>query len=211
MTAYIVRRLLFAIPILLGVNVITFALFFLVNTPDDMARMQLGAKRVTPEAIQNWKHERGYDKPLLYNAQAPGASKLTDTIFYEKSLRMFVFDFGRADDGRDIAREIRLRMGPSLAVAVPSFVIGLLVYIARVLASIVLAADYPVPDRGEIGDHLVHRHHVAQVDVDIVQEDLVRELAALAHALARHDHVKAVGRVPAGRIDAVAQIGRAHV
>ena len=118
MSAYILRRLLFAIPILIGVNVITFALFFLVNTPDDMARMQLGAKRVTPEAIANWKHERGYDKPLLYNSAAPGLGKLTETIFYEKSLRMFVFDFGRADDGRDIAREIRLRMGPSLAVEI---------------------------------------------------------------------------------------------
>src|ERR1041385_7133143 len=106
MLAYIVRRVLYAIPILVGVNVITFALFFLVNTPDDIARMQLGVKRVTPEAITAWKRERGYDKPLLYNTGAPGVAKLTDTIFYEKSLRMFLFDFGRADDGRDIAREI---------------------------------------------------------------------------------------------------------
>ena len=52
-------------PILIGVNLITFALFFFVNTPDDIARMQLGQKRVTPEAIQHWKQERGYDKPLL--------------------------------------------------------------------------------------------------------------------------------------------------
>ena len=59
MTAYIIRRLLYAVPILLGVNVITFALFFLVNTPDDMARMQLGVKRVTPEAIAKWKAESG--------------------------------------------------------------------------------------------------------------------------------------------------------
>ena len=51
MIAYIIRRLLYAIPILIGVNVITFGLFFMVNTPDDMARMQLGVKRVTPEAI----------------------------------------------------------------------------------------------------------------------------------------------------------------
>ena len=48
MTAYIVRRALYAIPILIGVNIFTFALFFFVNTPDDMARMQLGLKRVTP-------------------------------------------------------------------------------------------------------------------------------------------------------------------
>ncbi len=142
MSAYILRRLLLAIPILIGVNVITFALFFLVNTPDDMARMQLGAKRVTPEAIANWKNERGYDKPLLYNATAPGIEKLTDTIFYEKSLRMFVFDFGRADDGRDIAREIRLRMGPSLAVALPVFLVGLLFYVTFALGVAFFRATY---------------------------------------------------------------------
>ena len=71
MLAYIVRRLLYAIPILIGVNVITFALFFVVNSPDDMARVHLGVKRVTPEAITRWKQERGYDRPLLYNAEAP--------------------------------------------------------------------------------------------------------------------------------------------
>ena len=37
MLAYLVRRLLYALPILIGVNVITFALFFIVNTPDAMA------------------------------------------------------------------------------------------------------------------------------------------------------------------------------
>ena len=57
MLAYIVRRVLYAIPILIGVNLITFVLFFVVNTPDDMARMHLGAKRVTPEAIEKWKQE----------------------------------------------------------------------------------------------------------------------------------------------------------
>jgi len=72
MFAYIVRRVLYAIPILIGVNLITFALFFVVNTPDDMARMQLGTKRVTPDAIAKWKAERGYDKPLLYNEAAAG-------------------------------------------------------------------------------------------------------------------------------------------
>ena len=99
MFAYIVRRLLYAPLILIGVNLLTFALFFVVNTPDDMARMQLGAKRVTPEAIERWKVERGYDKPLLFDGAADGVQKLTNTIFFEKSLRMFVFDFGRADDG----------------------------------------------------------------------------------------------------------------
>ena len=133
MLAYVIRRLLYAIPILLGVNLFTFALFFVVNTPDDMARMQLGVKRVTPEAIQKWKAERGYDKPLVWNAAAAGSAALTDTILFSKSVRMFVGDFGRADDGRDIAREIGTRMGPSLAIAVPTFVLGLFVAISFAL------------------------------------------------------------------------------
>jgi len=133
MIAYIVRRVLYAIPILIGVNLITFALFFVVNTPDDMARMQLGAKRVTTEAIEKWKADRGYDKPLLYNEAADGLGKLTDTIFYEKSVRLFVFDFGVADDGRDIGHEIATRMWPSLAIAVPVFLIGLAVNISFAL------------------------------------------------------------------------------
>ncbi|UCV10531.1 ABC transporter permease [Dechloromonas denitrificans] len=133
MLAYIIRRLLYAIPILIGVNLVTFALFFVVNTPDDMARMQLGVKRVTPEAIQKWKVERGYDKPLLINSAAAGLSTVTETIFFEKSARMFAGDFGRAEDGRDIAREIASRMGPSLAIALPTFILGLLVSISFAL------------------------------------------------------------------------------
>ena len=133
MLAYIVRRLLYAIPILIGVNLLTFALFFVVNTPDDMARMQLGVKRVTPEAIEKWKAERGYDKPLLIKSAAFGLSTVTDTIFFQKSARMFVGDFGRAEDGRDIAREIGARMGPSLAIALPTFILGLFVTVSFAL------------------------------------------------------------------------------
>ncbi|MCK6406078.1 MAG: ABC transporter permease [Rhodocyclaceae bacterium] len=133
MLAYIVRRLLYAIPILIGVNLITFALFFVVNTPDDMARMQLGVKRVTPEAIDKWKAERGYDKPLFWNGETAGAGKVTETIFFQKSALMFAGDFGRAEDGRDIAREIRTRMVPSLAIALPTFLLGLFVTVSFAL------------------------------------------------------------------------------
>ena len=133
MLAYLIRRLIYAIPILLGVNLITFALFFVVNTPDDMARMHLGAKRVSPDAIQKWKADRGYDKPLLWNSDAKGAAQISDTVFFTKSVRMFTGDFGRADDGRDIAREIRMRMGPSLAIAVPTFVLGILAAVSFAL------------------------------------------------------------------------------
>lgn len=127
MIAYLVRRLLYALPILVGVNVLTFFLFFVVNSPDDMARLHLGVKRVTAEAIEKWKAERGYDRPLFWNAPEPGFAALTETIFFQKSVRLFAFDFGRSDEGREISRDIAERMGPSLAIAVPALLVGLLV------------------------------------------------------------------------------------
>lgn len=142
MLNYIIRRILYAFPILIGVNLITFALFFVVNTPDDMARMHLGTKHVTEEAIWKWKEEHGYNKPLLYNEVAQGSEKFTDTIFFEKSVSMFAFDFGRADDGRDIAYEIQSRMWPSLAIALPVFLLGLLTYITFALVIIFFRATY---------------------------------------------------------------------
>lgn len=133
MFAYIVRRLLFAIPILIGVNLITFALFFMVNTPDDMARAQLGAKQTTPEMIEAWKMDRGYDKPLFFNHESPGLSSFSETLFVEQSLKLFVFDFGQSDSGRQISADIYERMWPSLALALPTFIIGLVTNIALAL------------------------------------------------------------------------------
>jgi len=126
MGRYIVRRVLYAIPILLGINIITFALFFMVNSPDDMARMHLGQKYVRPAAIEHWKQNHGYDLPLFYNPQATGISQLTETLFVQKSLKLFLFDFGRSDSGRDISYDITHRMWPSLAIALPVLVFGLM-------------------------------------------------------------------------------------
>lgn len=142
MLNYIIRRVLYAVPILIGVNLITFTLFFVVNSPDDMARMQLGIKRVTPEAITKWKQERGYDKPLVFNEREEGFEKFTRTIFFEKSVAMFAFRFGRADDGRDIAHEIKTRMVASLAIALPVFLLGLGMYIVLALAMVFFRATY---------------------------------------------------------------------
>ena len=143
MFAYIVRRVLYAIPILIGVNLITFTLFFIVNTPDDMARMQLGSKRVTPEAVEKWKAERGYDLPLVWNSgEESFINKASKTIFAQKSVKLFVFDFGYSEDKRDIGSEIRQRMWPSLALAVPIFVVGLAVCITFALLMAFFRASY---------------------------------------------------------------------
>lgn len=141
MIAYILRRLLYAIPVLLAVNVITFALFFMVNTPDQMAQVQLGIKHITPEAVQQWKVERGYHKPLFFNSEEAGIKKIQETIFYEKSLRLFVFDFGKSDEGRLIIDDIRERMGPSLAVQIPIFVVGITVNVICALLVVMFRAS----------------------------------------------------------------------
>lgn len=142
MSAYIIRRLLYAIPILIGVNLITFVLFFVVNSPDDMARMQLGDKRVTEEAVQAWKADHGYDRPLLFNADAAGAGKLTDTIFFQKSVKLFAFNFGTSDSGRDIGYDISQRMWPSLAIALPVLLVGLAINISYALMIVFFRATY---------------------------------------------------------------------
>lgn len=130
MLNYIIRRLLYALPIIFGVNIITFLLFFVVNSPDDMARRILGEKRVTQEAVEKWKKDRGYDLPLFYNSSAGGIMKLSDTVFFTKSARMFIFDFGKSDrDNTGIISEIRKRMVPSLSLTLPAFIFGLFTYI----------------------------------------------------------------------------------
>jgi peptide/nickel transport system permease protein len=252
MIAYIVRRSLYAVPILLGVNVIVFLLFFFVNSPDDMARTHLGQKRVTPEQIDQWKREHSLDLPYFYNTgwrwigslvatktentaefltagegnyalliEAPGGqktvpprtvqiqcsqperlllpagfdapgtlslpatattqrfafriapaqtveqppptvsltltvespapthravleyqgpisflSRFTETVFFQRSLRMLFFQYGKSDDGKIISEEIFHRIGPSLSITLPVFILALLidVFFAMIVA-----------------------------------------------------------------------------
>ncbi len=97
MLNYAIRRIGYGLLILLGVNLLTFFLFFTVNTPDDMARLNIGGKRVTQEQIDKWKAERGYDKPKYWNDKEAGGESVTNTIFWERSVSLFKLDFGRSD------------------------------------------------------------------------------------------------------------------
>ncbi|MDN3545573.1 MAG: ABC transporter permease [Roseateles asaccharophilus] len=125
MIRYTFRRLCYGLLVLLGVNLATFFLFFTVNTPDDMARLNIGGKRVTPELIEKWKAERGYDKPLYVNEAREGVQRYTDTIFWERSVSLFTLKFGRADgeSAGDIGHEVATRMWVSLQLALPIFVL----------------------------------------------------------------------------------------
>lgn len=128
MIAYTFRRIFYGVLILLGVNLLTFFLFFTVNTPDDMARLNIGGKRVTQELIDKWKSERGYDKPLYVNDAKQGAEQVTDTIFWDRSVSLFTLNFGRADgeSAGDIGDEVASRMWVSIQLALPIFILQVL-------------------------------------------------------------------------------------
>lgn len=147
MTVYIIRRILYVLPILAGVNLLVFALFFLVNTPDDMARQALGDKASDPVQIERWKEAHGYHHPYFFNCDKKGLQCLTQSIFFQKSLPMFWGDFGFSDMTLEpIGREIRERVGPSLCLTLPIF-LGTLV--ANVCIAMLLAAR-----RGSVFDRV---------------------------------------------------------
>ncbi len=142
MINYIIRRIGYGLLILIGVNVFTFILFFAVNTPDDMARMNIGGKRVTQDAIEKWKVERGYNKPLLWDSKKEGLEQLTQTIFFERSVPLFALEFGASDSGRDIGYELKKRALPSLALAIPTFLLGIFVVIVFSLTLVFFRSTY---------------------------------------------------------------------
>ena len=135
MLNFAIRRVLYGLLVLLGVNLATFVLFFTVNSPDDMARLNIGGKRVTQELIDKWKRERGYDKPLYWNGAEQGAAQVTETIFWERSLSLFALKFGRADSeaGGDLGHEVARRMKVSIQLALPIFVLQVIASVSFAL------------------------------------------------------------------------------
>ncbi len=107
---YIFRRILYVIPVLLGVCLIIFVLFNLVSP--DPTLMMLG-RHATLKQMLELRHELGLDRslPLQYLDIVKSA---------------FTFDFGRSwSTKQEIVEMIRNGAIPSLTVTVPSFIIAL--------------------------------------------------------------------------------------
>ena len=114
MLAYVIRRVLYAIPILIGTCLITFAIFYLLVSPTQLAKRNLSARNPTPAQIQAWLHERGYDRPRHVQ-------------FVDYTTKLLRLDFGRSDATKEpIGGKIRAGVGPSLMVMIPMFVVGVL-------------------------------------------------------------------------------------
>lgn len=111
---YIFRRLLYVIPVLLGVCLLIFVLFNLVAP--DPAYILLG-KHATIQQINDLHHELGMDKPFLM--------QYLDTV-----KTAFTFDFGYSwATKQNIWEMIKAGAGPSLSVTLPLFIISTIVSI----------------------------------------------------------------------------------
>ena len=105
MLAYIIRRIFYAVPILLGVSLFTFLLFYCTVTPEAMARRNLSARNPTPTQINGWLHDHGYDKPRSEQ-------------FKKHVGELFLLKFGNSDaTGEPIWNRLRAGVGPSLTVS----------------------------------------------------------------------------------------------
>jgi peptide/nickel transport system permease protein len=120
MLRYVLRRILYAIPILLGVSLITFVVFYATATPEQMARHNISSKNPSPEQIKQWLTKHGYDKPLHEQA-----------IKHVRAL--FLLDFGRSDSTNEVIWD-RIKGG-----WIPSFYIGGAIFLAALIIDISLA------------------------------------------------------------------------
>jgi peptide/nickel transport system permease protein len=121
MLRYVIRRILYAVPILVGVSLITFLLFYATASPEQMARRNLSARNPTPAQIREWLVQHGYDKPL--SAQ-----------FRKHMTELFLFRFGASDaTGEPIWNRIREGVGPSATIASLVFFAGLITSVSFAL------------------------------------------------------------------------------
>ena len=108
MIAYIIKRLLSAIPVLLGISVIVFVIMALI--PGDPATAILGSF-ATPENVEKLNRDLGLDKPMIQR-------------YFIWLGNMLQGDFGRSFSlNKDVLDEISERFGATLVLAGVSFVL----------------------------------------------------------------------------------------
>ncbi len=121
MTKYIIRRLLYMIPVLLGVSLIIFILFKLVS--GDPTAVLLG-KNATAKQMADLREQLGLNKSLWLQ-------------YLDVVKSAFTFDFGYSwSTKQEISKMILQGAYPSLCLSVPAFVIST---VLSLLISLVVA------------------------------------------------------------------------
>ncbi len=121
MLRYITRRILYAIPILVGVSLLTFVLFYMSATPEQMARRNLSAKNPTPTQIHQWVVQRGYDKPRPVQ-------------FAKHMSELFLLKFGKTDSIQQEDIWDRIKRGAPV-----SFQVASLIFLGSIVCSVSFA------------------------------------------------------------------------
>jgi peptide/nickel transport system permease protein len=118
---YVLRRLLYVVPILIGVSLLIFVLFNIVS--GDPTAVLLG-KYATPKQMAELKHELGLDKSMFLQ-------------YIDILKSVFTFDFGRSWKSKQlISNMISQGALNSLTVTIPTFI---LVNVIAVIISFGLA------------------------------------------------------------------------
>ena len=122
MISYIIRRLLYTVPIIFGVLLITFILFNIVS--GDVSD-QIAGKAASAETIGEIKNEYGWNKPLFFAADSQFVSHFKNSL---------TFNFGRSWSDRELVID-KIKRGaiPSLALTVPMFIGSLVISISLAL------------------------------------------------------------------------------
>ena len=120
MFSYIVRRLCYAVPIVLGVILITFVLFRMVQSPEAIALIKLGPK-ATRQAKDEFIKREWLDRPMPVQLA-------------RHMKRLLTFDFGTSwKSGRDLGETFLAGMRPTLLITVPGFLAGLIASVGLAL------------------------------------------------------------------------------
>lgn len=146
MKAYLIRRVLYTIPVALGVYLITFFLFHL---RDPMAIARVHLPQGNEAALQQWVFNHNYHLPRFFNlpsdAERPAADGRVHPEWAERSVfhsRFFLglrdlllLDFGYDRYGRSVAGELARRIPVSLSIMLPSFLLTAFVSLALAVLS----------------------------------------------------------------------------
>lgn len=144
MWAYVVRRILWTVPVVLGVVLITFVLFVYVQP--DPARQYVG-KLASPEQFKAVRAKMGLDKPVWANWKALGHgdfSKATNSQFFD----ILFFRFPPSMHYEEPLWQLIKRKAPaSMTIQVPAFIIALGLQVAL--------AIYVAFHRGRWQDYII--------------------------------------------------------
>jgi peptide/nickel transport system permease protein len=133
MLSYVVRRLFYAVPILIGVLILTFLLFRVFQTPEKIAINKLGPKS-TPEARQEFIHQEGLDRSKMV--------QLGDYLW-----KTAKFDFGESwKQDRPVSEIFGRGAGPTLLITIPGYLCGILAALGLSLYQVFLR--HSAMDRG---------------------------------------------------------------